>query len=316
MIYYARDIMKLSLSTNWCNRRLETGEAIAEKALELGFEELELGFHTTLVQVPGFKKMLSRIPVGSVHAFCPVPLSAPQGYPELYTLASLDEDARGLARFHVKKNIAFAAEMGADTVVLHAGRATFDGRFFRRGFDSGTLRDALEKAKGNRDDARYRKLLAKARAVRDARAAKLLDVFRGEIAALVPELEKCGVTLALENLPYLEGFPDEAETARLLDAFKGAPVKAWFDTGHHRVREMHGWLAAPPPGDGDIQGLHLNDVVAYTDDHLAPGDGKVDFAALKTLAHAVKHVVFEPHAHVSEAQLRKGVAHIRRLWEI
>ena len=29
MIYYARDIMKLSLSTNWCNRRLETGEAIA-----------------------------------------------------------------------------------------------------------------------------------------------------------------------------------------------------------------------------------------------------------------------------------------------
>ena len=124
MIYYARDIMKLSLSTNWCNRRLETGEAIAEKALELGFEELELGFHTTLAQVPGFKKMLSRIPVGSVHAFCPVPLSAPQGYPELYTLASLDEDARGLARFHVKKNIAFAAEMGADTVVLHARRST------------------------------------------------------------------------------------------------------------------------------------------------------------------------------------------------
>ena len=61
--------------------------------------------------------------------------------------------------------------------------------------------------------------------MRDARAAKLLDVFRGEIAALVPELEKGGVTLALENLPYLEGFPDEAETARLLDAFKGAPVK-------------------------------------------------------------------------------------------
>ena len=27
--------MRLSLSTNWCNRRLESGEAIAEKALEL-----------------------------------------------------------------------------------------------------------------------------------------------------------------------------------------------------------------------------------------------------------------------------------------
>ena len=316
-----RNVMKLSLSTNWCNRRLESGEEIAAKALELGFTELELGFHTTLFQVEDFKKMRDQIPVGSVHAFCPVPISAPQGYPELYTLASFDEDARGLARFHVKKNIAFAAEMGADTVVLHAGRVMFGGILFNRGFDSGTLRAALERAKGNRDDRRYQKLLARARKVRDARGAKLLDVFRGEIAALVPELERHGVTLALENLPYLEGFPHEAEMAQLLAEFKGAPVKAWFDTGHHRVREMHGWLAATAGADADgasstIQGLHLNDVVDYTDDHLAPGDGKVDFAALKELAHAVKHVVFEPHAHVGEAQLRKGIAHIRRLWEM
>ena len=40
--------MKLSLSTNWCNRRIDDGREIAEKALELGFEELELGFHTTM----------------------------------------------------------------------------------------------------------------------------------------------------------------------------------------------------------------------------------------------------------------------------
>ena len=68
--------MKLSLSTNWCNRRIDDGREIAEKALELGFEELELGFHTTAQQVAGFKAMLGHIPVGSVHAFCPVPLSA------------------------------------------------------------------------------------------------------------------------------------------------------------------------------------------------------------------------------------------------
>lgn len=102
--------MKLSLSTNWCNRRLKTGEEIAEKALELGFDELELGFHTPIDQVAGFKRMLDRIPVGSVHAFCPVPISAPCGYPELYSLASFDEDQRALARFHVKRNIEFAAE--------------------------------------------------------------------------------------------------------------------------------------------------------------------------------------------------------------
>ena len=55
--------MKLSLSTNWCNRRIESGEAIADKAMELGFDELELGFHTPADQVPGFKSRLDRIPV-------------------------------------------------------------------------------------------------------------------------------------------------------------------------------------------------------------------------------------------------------------
>ena len=68
--------MKFSLSTNWCNRRLDDGAAIAEKALALGFEELELGYNTTPEQVAGFMKMRDRIPVGSVHAFCPVPLPA------------------------------------------------------------------------------------------------------------------------------------------------------------------------------------------------------------------------------------------------
>ena len=89
--------MKLSLSTNWCNRRLESGEEIAAKALELGFAELELGFHTTLFQVQGFKKMRDQIPVGSVHAFCPVPISAPQGYPELYSFHRTSSPRRSAA---------------------------------------------------------------------------------------------------------------------------------------------------------------------------------------------------------------------------
>ena len=89
--------MKLALSTNWCNRELDDGAAIAEKALSLGFDELELGFHTTPRQVEGFMRMRARIPVGSIHAFCPVPISAPQGHPELYALASFDADQRALA---------------------------------------------------------------------------------------------------------------------------------------------------------------------------------------------------------------------------
>ena len=313
--------MKFSLSTNWCNRRMESGEEIADKAIELGFDELELGFHTSVAQVPGFKARLDRMPVGSIHAFCPVPISAPQGYPELYSLASFDEDARGLARFHITRNIEFAAEMGASTVVLHAGRVGFS-TFFNRGFTSGTLRHALTEAKGDLADKKYAKLLAKAQKLRRERGLKLLEVFKAELSALVPVLEQHKVVLALENLPYLEGFPNEEEMSLLGEAFKGAPVQAWFDTGHHRVREMHGWLTLPefqtarqPDGKTLFRGLHLNDVVDYHDDHLPPGEGKVDFAALKDLAQSVRHVVFEPNGGVEESALARGLAHIRILWQ-
>ena len=74
--------MQFALSSNWCNQRLESGEAIADKALELGFDALELGFRTTPGQAEGFRRALGRIKVGSVHAFCPVPVSAPEGYPD------------------------------------------------------------------------------------------------------------------------------------------------------------------------------------------------------------------------------------------
>ncbi len=310
--------MKLALSTNWCCRRIEDPGEIADLALALGFDALELGFHTTQAQADGFRRLAGRIPVGSVHAFCPVPISAPRGYPELYSLASLDEDARALARFHVLKNVRFAAEIGADAVVLHAGRVPFSS-FFRRGLDSGALRAALAKCGGGTDAPRYRRMLARAAKVRRARGARMLDVFKAELSAIAPELERLGVALALENMPYLEGFPDEAEMAALARDLAGAPVRGWFDTGHDRVRLCHGWIAeswfkSAPGGAAAFAGMHLNDVEGLSDDHMAPGFGKVDFAAMKDFAEGVGHVVFEPGGGVSREELEKGVAHIRSVW--
>ena len=279
--------MKLSLSTNWCNRRIEFGEEIADKAMELGFEELELGFHTTQAQVKGFKARLDQIPVGSVHAFCPVPISAPQGYPELYPLASLDENDRAIARVHVKKNIEFAAEMGADAVVLHAGRVICRGFFHRW--------DLKRRVK---------------------RGQKLVSAFKRELEQMVPVLEKNKVTLGLENLPYLEGFPAEWEMKDLV----GDWVKPWLDTGHDFVRRIRKWNVPSLRSGEDAAsplmqpvGMHISDSQGG-DDHLPPGEGRVDFPMLKTFAENARHVVFEPNSSVTEERVKKGLSFLKGLW--
>lgn len=270
--------MKFALSTNWCNRRFENGEEIADKALELGFEELELGFHTSIMQVAGFKRCLDRIPVGSVHAFCPVPISAPQGYPELYQLASFDAESRKMANLQIKRNIDFAADIGARTVVLHAGRVMCDCWFASR-----------------RMKKRY------------ARGRKMTDILKKELDALAETLEKRNVVLALENLPYVEGFPDEIEITSVC----GEWVKPWMDTGHDYVRIVNGWKRA------DIAqpwGFHISDSQG-NDDHLPPGEGRVNFASFIPAMRTAKHLVFEPNAGVNESRLKRGVAVIKALFE-
>lgn len=312
--------MKFALSTNWCNRKYSSGEEIADKALELGFAALELGFNTTQDQLAGFSKRSDRIPVESVHAFCPVPLSAPDGSPELYSLASQDENERAMARIHLLKTIDTASDLGAKSVVLHAGRIALS-TFFSKKRDSHFLRETLIAAKGDTLNPKYRKVLNSALSVRNRRGAKITEVFLRELEAIIPVLEKRSIALALENLPFLEGFPNEVETLEILTRFSGSPVFAWYDTGHHRVREMHGWIGDDAKAALEkleeislIRGIHINDVKDYYDDHFAPGGGNVDFAAIASMAAKAEHIVFEPKSHVSEDELSKALAAGIRDW--
>ena len=310
--------MRFALSTNWNNVRLDDGAAIADEALSLGFDALELGFRTQPEQLAGFKSRLDRMPVDSIHAYCPVPLGAPSGHPELHRLASRDADERALARILLKKTLACAAELGAKTVVTHAGYADLDGWFVN--LDSEVLRKllVLKDGKENPDRPVYAKYLKKALARRRKRGKVLLDIFRKELDILLPDFQKAGVTLALENLPRLEGFPNADEAEALMKDYKDAPVKLWFDTGHARVRECHRWsdgaTAIATRLAGHVCGMHLNDVKDYHDDHRQPGWGNVDFAALAPLAKQDMLRVFEPHEPVTADELKASLARIRELW--
>ncbi len=284
--------MKFALSTNWSNGRLDDGAAIADEAEALGFDSLELGFRTQPEQLQGFRSRLDRMPVASVHAYCPVPIGAPSGHPELYQLCSDDANERALARMLLEKTFACAADLGAKVVVFHAGYADLSTLF------------------GN--------LFTTARKLRVKRGRKLLDSFMREFEGLVPSLERKGVTLALENLPRQEGFPSLDEAKELMRKFEGAPLRLWFDTGHALVRETHGWAGESAHMAAEllpwICGMHLNDVKGRHDDHQEPGWGNVDFARLTFLAKRDILRVFEPHEPVTFDELKASLATIRKIW--
>lgn len=284
--------MRFALSTNWSNARLADGAAIADEAGELGFDALELGFRTTPGQIPGFRSRLDAMPVDSVHAYCPAPPGAPGGHPELYRLCSPDENERALARMLLEKTFACAADLGAKVVVFHAGYARMDTLF------------------GN--------LFTTARKLRVRRGRKLSDVFKREFDLLRPSLEAKGLTLALENLPGFEGFPDVFEAKDLMREYGGAPLGLWFDTGHALVRETHGWSGDSAHMAAElapwIRGMHLNDVKGPSDDHGEPGRGNVDFARLAFLAKRDVLRVFEPAPGVSRDDLRNALVHMRNMW--
>ena len=310
--------MRFALSTNWNNDRLDDGAAIADEAIAIGFDALELGFRTQPEQIAGFKSRLDQIPVDSIHAYCPVPLGAPSGHPELHRLASRDPDERALARILLKKKLACAQDLGAKVVVTHAGYVDLDGWIVN--LDSEVLRKLLTLKDGKEDADRpvYKKYLAKALKRRRKRGRKLLDIFRKELDILLPDFQKAGVTLALENLPRLEGFPNAEEAEALMKDYADAPVRLWFDTGHARVRECHKWsdgatTIATRMAD-HVCGMHLNDVKDFHDDHRQPGWGKVDFAALAPLATRDILRVFEPHAPVTFDELKSSLAAMRNLW--
>ena len=284
--------MKFALSTNWNNGRLNDGAAIADEAEALGFDSLELGFRTQPEQLPGFRSRLDRMPVTSVHAYCPVPIGAPSGHPELYQLCSPDPNERALARMLLEKTFACAADLGAKVVVFHAGYADLSTLF------------------GN--------LFTTARKLRVKRGQKLLDAFRREFETLQPSLEKKGLMLALENLPRQEGFPSLDEARALMQQFEGAPLRLWFDTGHALVRETHGWAGESTHTAASLMpwicGMHLNDVKGPYDDHQEPGWGNVDFARLTFLAKRDILRVFEPHSPVPPEDLKNALIYMRRMW--
>ena len=308
--------MKFSLSTNWNAQRHEEGERLVDEIAALGFGALELGYHMTEELAAGVRRRVQAgaVTVDSVHAYCPVPIGAPHGYPELYLLASLDEDERAMAAILIGRTLTFAASMGASAVVVHAGRVFLNSFFGDPG--TRTLVDVLE-SEGAPDAERYQRALAKALRRRAARVRKYFDGFCLSLDALLPKFEKAGVTLCLENLPSIEAFPDEREMLMLKQRFDTPALAYWHDMGHGQVRENLGWSRHAETARELLpltRGIHIHDALPLLKDHLPPGKGEIDFEAFSFYGADGVLKVFEPGPDVTGPELTEALRFVEKAW--
>ncbi len=306
-------LMRIALSTRWNASRHASGESLVDEIRAAGFDRVELGYDFRIELLPGLRTRLQSgaIRVDSLHAPCPIPLGHPSGHPEFYTLADPNEAERAVAIRLVRDTVLLAAELDASVVVVHAGNVDMPGYSYR-------ILDRLNSR--NPDGWWSRRQLARLRAKLDIgrikRVQPHLDALSRSLDTLLPDLESAGVTLAIENLPTWESVPSEAEMAALLEHYPSSRLAAWHDIGHGVTREKLGfslplrWLEKIGPR---LAGLHIHDVDAKQNDHLAPGQGTVDFTRYRPWIETTLQVI-EVRPGLPVDSLKAGLDTLRAAW--
>ena len=315
----------LALSTNWNSREHDGGRPLVDAAHGLGLDAIELGYALTHRQADDIRAAVAahEIAVTSVHAYCPVPMGAAEGHPEVFSICADESRERARAVDAVKDSARLAAEVGARAVVLHAGRVrevTAEAKAFERAFENPPKPGFLSRllGRGAADSAaaldQMREHLVERRA---ARADKPLDALRRSLDTLLPTFEELGVKLGLENLPTYDAIPSEPEMTRLLAEFDSPCFGYWHDLGHGQVRANLGFIhhaSVVRRLSARLVGMHIHDVIPPAGDHVMPPCGRTNFKALAFLGALDVPAAFEPAPGTPESEIREAIAFLRETW--
>jgi len=299
-----------SLSTCWNSARHTDGRAMLQEVHDLGFQWAELGHGTRISLLPGILEAVESglIRISTLHNFCPLPIGVTHAAPNLFQFSSDDPRERDNAVRHTIKTLDFATRMRASLVVLHLG--------------SIGIKDASDRLvelvrKGQKDTPRYEKLCGEILEKREAKKQRYLDNAYHCLERLVPEAESRGLKLGIENRDGLNELPLESDLLLLFREFTSPCVRYWHDTGHAQVKENLGFIQHVMHLEtyaDRLGGFHIHDVKYPDRDHQPPGEGMIDYAALKPWVKrdAIKVFEFSPSTTVEEA--RTGVEHLKSIW--
>lgn len=295
---------RLALSSMWFQRWPDRRDLrpFFEAGASMGFEAFELSH-----DLP--PEALEQLPEGvrlpSIHHPCPrdPALGPAQG------LLSSDPALRRAAAAALGATIERAGRLGAEAVVLHLGQLEDADDTCRR------LRFELEARHraAQRDGRPYALALERLKGILSRKEPEHLDRAIAVLPPLLDQAARLGVRIGLETGYHAHELPTATGMRRLLDQLSApGSIGAWLDTGHVAAREAIGidrlddWMAAV---DGRWLGVHLHDCVGLRD-HLVPGMGELDFAALARRFPASALRTCEIDWYFSAAEIASGLARL------
>jgi sugar phosphate isomerase/epimerase len=299
-----------ALSTCWNSHRHTDGRAMLREIRDLGFSHAELSHGTRISLMPGIIEAVDagEIRISSLHNFCPLPMGVDHSAPNLYQFSAEKDRERELAERYTLKSIEFAVRVKAPLVVLHLGSIDM------KDYTGKLLRMAGEDKK---QTSKYAKLCVELAQKREAKKLPFIERTNAVLKKILPEAERRGIKLGIENRQGLEELPLEADFQILFHELDSPNAVYWHDTGHAQIKENLGFIqhALHLQSLSDrTAGFHVHDVAFPGEDHLAPGSGTVDFAALKPFVKPGHIKVFEFSPAMPVADLRKGIEHVKHIW--
>lgn len=294
-----RYLYDAALSTMWGIREDKSLAGFFEKGRKLDFARFELNHNVSPEMFAELDQ--NHFHVGSVHDPCPASIPAKELDKRDWLISALDDSNRVKGVDVVKRSIELAVHLCSALVVIHPGRVVGDHHLDR------SLRELYRN--GQCETPEYTDLLT--RLVRDRRERGLphLDSLLKSTEELTAFCQNSGVRMGFENRLYYYEMPIFEEIETLLDTFD-VPHLGWqYDVGHLQIHHVLGltdrqtWLEE---FKDRIVGVHLHDVKGI-EDHLAPGQGDVDFSKISLYLPPYCVKTLEVNAKVAAHDIRSGM---------
>jgi sugar phosphate isomerase/epimerase len=301
-------VLMISVSTSWNADVCESGKTIVAQILKAGVKNIELGFsidESKLEEIVESKKN-NLIRVSSVHNYCPVlPGYKPGSFtPDIFSLSSPDDSQREKAIFLTKRSIDTSKIVGAEYLVLHAGRVEMEQK---------TKELIWLYNSGQKDSNEYKALFESIQLQRQSEKGPYIEAVTKSLKTVLDYARLKGIKVCIENRFYYREIPTFEEIGLFFEIFKDFEnLKFWYDVGHAQVGENLGFTEnikfLKAYGD-KIAGMHLHDVKG-THDHLVPSFGDFDFSLLKPYIkkHTIK--VLEIHQPATAEQIKTGISYL------